>query len=432
MSNTTTIIPSLPHIDVQTEISNLIKIISDSKIITHHRISHRKDAKRPRKPRKENQITPSNLRPHVLASERILKWSTPQSTTFKKSLAFTYPRLDPTRSFEVMFLSLDEATRSGYGSGLLRFTQFCDNHRIPETSRMPASESLLVLFAADAAGQISPSTLNTWLAGLHFWHIVNGATWHGGERLTQIRKGVRKLTPTTSKRKKRPPVTAEHLYALRRGLDLTNSFDASVWAVACVAFWSCCRLGELLIPSPNAFDPVKHAARGADLTFGSINDTNYASLHIPWTKTTGVEGAIISITSRDDPSCPLAALEHHLQCNRDIPASAPFFSYRTGAGSWSPMTKGWFLMRCNQIWSAVGLAEMPGHGFRIGGATHLLLSGVPPDVVAVQGRWLSRAFLEYWRRVESILPLFISKAGVASRIEALSSAMDTYRRKHKL
>ncbi|KAG1842574.1 hypothetical protein C8R48DRAFT_38081 [Suillus tomentosus] len=45
---------------------------------------------------------------------------------------------------------------------------------------------------------------------------------------------------------------------------------------------------------------------------------------------------------------------------------------------------------------------MPGHAFRIGGATELLLQGVHPDVVSSQGRWTSRSFLEYWRRIETI------------------------------
>lgn len=52
------------------------------------------------------------------------------------------------------------------------------------------------------------------------------------------------------------------------------------------------------------------------------------------------------------------------------------------------MTKGWFMARCNEIWVAAGLPDMPGHGFRIGGATHLLLMGVAPDLVAAQGRFV--------------------------------------------
>jgi hypothetical protein len=76
---------------------------------------------------------------------------------------------------------------------------------------------------------------------------------------------------------------------------------------------------------------------------------------------------------------------------------------------------------------------MPGHAFRIGGATELLLEGVHPDVVATQGRWKSRAFLEYWRQIESILPLFISTAiNSPLAISRLESTMLSFQRSHSL
>ncbi|KDR79126.1 hypothetical protein GALMADRAFT_243004 [Galerina marginata CBS 339.88] len=235
------------------------------------------------------------------------------------------PESHLTHLFEVMAFSLDQSTRESYAAGLLRFTQYCDSLNISEHKRMPASEILLASFIASHAGKIASSTVDTWLAGLHFWHTLS------------------------SQLAKRPPVTIEHLYALGSGLDFTNAFDAAVWAIACIAFWCCCRLGELL-------------------SFGEVNGTEYASCRIPWTKTTLREGAMLSITARDDPS------------------NAPFFSFETAHGGWAPMTKGWFLSRCNEVWVAAGLPEMPGHSFRIGGATHLLLMGVAPDLVAVQGR----------------------------------------------
>jgi hypothetical protein len=64
--------------------------------------------------------------------------------------------------------------------------------------------------------------------------------------------------------------------------------------------------------------------------------------------------------------------------------------------------------------------------FRIGGATELLLRGTPPDVVAMQGRWKSRAFLEYWRKINSILPVFITSAFSDSRIMMINSSMNTF------
>jgi hypothetical protein len=121
---------------------------------------------------------------------------------------------------------------------------------------------------------------------------------------------------------------------------------------------------------------------------------DYATFHVPWTKTTREVGADITITGISEPTDPVVALRHHLQANSSVSPEAPLFAFETADGSWSPVTKGWFLERVNGIWSNVGLLNILGHGFRIGGATELLLQGTPPDIVATQGRWKSRAFLE--------------------------------------
>ncbi|GLB38818.1 hypothetical protein LshimejAT787_0506830 [Lyophyllum shimeji] len=388
----------------------------------------------PRKPRKDAHITPSFHRPHVLASERVLRWTTPHSEQFQASIEAELPNPAILKLFKVMLFSLDENTRSNYGAGLLRFTQYCDTHHIPEHSRMPASELLLSAFSASAAGSASESALNNWLAGLQYWHVVNGAPWHGSDMLHHVRRGFAKLVPPSSKRAKRPPVTIEALIALRSGLDLSNAFDAAVWAVASVAFWSCCRLGELIIPSQKLFNPSKHVARNmlpihiSRLSSGAEHST----FHIPWTKTTAQEGADISVTARDHLTCPLSALRHHLAANTAIPSTAPLFAFETADGGWAPMTKPWFMDRCNAVWVAAGFPSMPGHAFRIGGATELLLQGTDPNVVATQGRWQSRAFLEYWRRIDAILPLFISNAANSHRARGLEAIMDTYARSHRL
>jgi hypothetical protein len=191
--------------------------------------------------RKDARVTPSSYRPNVLASERVLRWTTPHSDQFQASLEVELPSSAILKLFQVMLFSLDENTRSNYGAGLLRFTQYCDAHSIPEHSRMPASENLLSAFSASAAGSASESALNNWLAGLQYWHVVNGAAWHGSDMLHHVRRGFAKLVPPNSKRAKRPPVTIEALVVLKSGLDLSNAFDAAVWAVASIAFWSCCR-----------------------------------------------------------------------------------------------------------------------------------------------------------------------------------------------
>lgn len=326
-----------------------------------------------------------------------------------------------------MLFSLDKSTHSVYGAGLLRFTQYCDSRNVPEHLRMPASEILIAGFATVmAAGKVSQSTLNSWLAGLHFWHTVNGAPWHGHDMLRTVKNGIAKLVPDCSKRAKRPPVTLEHMHALTKGLDLTNSFDSAVWAVACIAFWSCCRLGELVIPSRDGFDREKHVSGATEISFRTGATVSSASFHIPWTKTTHHDGADIIITKIDDPSDPEEAFSHHRQVNRDIPPNAPLFSYRTAGGEFAPMTRDWFLQRCEEVWECAGLPKRAGHTFRIGGATELLLRGTPPDVVAVQGRWKSRAFLDYWRQIEGILPLFITNSFRSDRVALVVRAMTDF------
>ena len=66
-----------------------------------------------------------------------------------------------------------------------------------------------------------------------------------------------------------------------------------------------------------------------------------------------------------------------------------------------------FLDRCNEIWSSTSLNCLGGHSFHIGGTTHVLLIGMDPFIVMVQGRWKSTAFLEYWHNCEDIILTFI-------------------------
>lgn len=334
-----------------------------------------------------------------------------------------------------MIRSLDTDTRSNYGAGLLRYTQFCDSIFIPEAERMPAAEALLSQFTAAFAGTTSAKTLNNWLAGLQFWHVINGAQWQGAQLLHHTRRGFSKMVPSSSRRAKRPPVTIDALCILFDNLDLTLPFDAAVSAVALIAFWCCCRLGELVIPSINVFDPSKHVSRSvtpiSSFEVMDKHNSQAAVFHIPWTKTTMERGADISLTSREHRTCPLRALEQHLLTNSGIPEGAPLFAYLTDSG-WSPMTRPAFLARCNEIWMSQGFPNMPGHAFRIGGATELLLQGVHPDVVSTQGRWSSDAFLEYWRRIDTILPLFIASSANTQRLADIDRVMDSFAQRHHL
>ncbi|RDX48815.1 hypothetical protein OH76DRAFT_1351914 [Lentinus brumalis] len=388
--------------------------------------------RKPRRPKAGNEIRPSPLRPHVLAEDRILKWRTPAGWQYRTKIASVITQEGADAVFELVLAGLEPDTAKNYGAGLLRFTQFCDELGIQEEGRMPAPEYLLAAFLARHAGTVQHKTMGNWLSGLRIHHAVNGASWSGDMLVKYAKKGAKKLNPPSLP--KRPPVTLEHMEALLNGLDLANTFDAAVFALASTAFWGCRRLGELLIPSRKAFRPDRHVARSAKVGYRSIpNGTRYAIFHIPWTKTTASEGADIILTGISGFLDPVTALRHHLNINSTVPGVAPLFAFEDGEdGAWRPMTRDVFLRRCNTIWSSTGMENLSGHCFRIGGATELLLRGIHPDVVSALGSWKSRAFLDYWRKIESIIPLFISQASDPSRLQLMRTSMDNFRRRHSL
>ncbi|KAG2050396.1 DNA breaking-rejoining enzyme, partial [Suillus hirtellus] len=369
------------------------------------------------KPKIGNELSVSAFRPH--------------SDSFHLSALEQLPLNDILQLFDVMLVSIETKTRENYGASLLRFHQYCNSRHIPEHHHMPASDFLLASFIASWAGKVAATTAQNWLAGLHFWHNLHSTPWFRHSILHSATAGLTKVVPNSSRRPHHPPVTLEHMHALFCGLDLSNTFDVSVFTVACTAFWSCCRLGELIVVNTSLFNPSRHVSHSSPFACHSPPDgVKYSVLHIPWMKTSHIEGADIIISSLDDITNTYTAVNHHLAANAVVPLDTPFFAYETTDGGWAAMTKPWFLARCNQVWRSANLLELTGHCFRIGGATELLLHRVPPDIVAVQGQWKSRAFLEYWHKIESILPLFVTSSFLDSCTAMINSSMDSYTRRY--
>ncbi|KAI0309878.1 hypothetical protein OF83DRAFT_1179123 [Amylostereum chailletii] len=204
----------------------------------------------------------------------------------------------------------------------------------------------------------------------------------------RVLSGVAKLVLPSSSRDQRLPITYKYIVARRDGLDLGNSRDAAVWAITSIAFWECCRLGELLIPSVNTFDAEQHVAGGTDANVKyscAISDElPYATFRIPWTKTKHRAGAEIKLTDIPDETLPVQALRNHLRVNKDIPDGAPLFAFKTEEG-WAPIILPWFKKICNKIWQDAKLdCIKTGHSFRIGRATEWLLRGLEPNMLLLR------------------------------------------------
>ena len=175
------------------------------------------------------------------------------------------------------------------------------------------------------------------------------------------------------------------------------------------------------------FEPKIHISRSARIKRGTAsNGSAFTNLTIPHTKTKP-DGDDICMTDTLCDCSPTYAFDHHLRSNSAVPGDTPLFTFETGVGTWSPMRRTWFLSCCAAIWDHVGLQSIKGHGFRIGGTTHLLLLGVDLWVVMVQGRWSSQSFLGYWHKCEEILPLFIGSSFHSH--DSIVSAMASFKKR---
>ncbi|KAF7373704.1 hypothetical protein MSAN_00581400 [Mycena sanguinolenta] len=366
-----------------------------------------------RRPAARNVLAPSVFRPHVPADRRILLWTAPYSMRAHSALAAHRIPLDSqSKLFETLLGAHVPETLESYGAGLLRFHQFCDRLSIPESDRMPADRHLLSAFVADAAGSCTGKCIRNWLNGLHLWHTYNDAPWHGDEGWLPHLKRSADRAGLPFKRPPRGPVSNEHLRALRASLELDSPLGAATWAAALSAYRGCRRLGELLIRSTAKFSALRDTCRSTRVSRTAANGRVVLTIHLVWTKTTqnlGGECILTQVLGIDADLCPVWAFDNHLRINHSPPADTPLFAHRSASG-WRHLTKDAFIKASVAVFNAAGLERIFGHSFRIGGSLALLLDGVAPEVIMKLGGWTSLCFLIYWRRLERILPLAITRA----------------------
>ncbi|KAF7345904.1 hypothetical protein MVEN_01612500 [Mycena venus] len=375
---------------------------------------------KPRKPMPGNEISPSPFRPHVAANQRILLWTTPHSLIAQKQRDLEVSRRLQTKMLEDVLAATVDDTRQAYGAGLLRFNPFCNTEGIPEGRCMPASEILLGAFISNYSGTLSGKAIRNWINGLRLWHIYNHTEWHGKEGwIPAILKGADKKG-VSFKRPPRGPITLDHLRALRACLDLSRPRDAAIWAAALAAFWGCRRLGELLIKSLSKFRLDHDVARSTRMS-RSKGVVQLSVFIFPGLKLREYWAGEAILTSTDDEFCPVWAIDNHLAINHSPVHDTPLFSFRDDSGNWTPLVKQSFLDFSSSIYKSQGLENVFGHSYRIGGSLQLLLDGVAPEIVMKVGGWTSLCFLIYWRRLEKVIPLHISKAWDA-KIRAFASS----------
>ncbi|KAK4700457.1 hypothetical protein P7C70_g5792, partial [Phenoliferia sp. Uapishka_3] len=123
------------------------------------------------------------------------------------------------------------------------------------------------------------------------------------------------------------------------------------------------------------------------------------------TKTKKELGETVGISELgvDHLACPVAWLKRHVAAGNIVGLAEGLCTRARSKGQRFVLTKDVWIQQTNELLALCGLPPLQGHSVCIGGATQLLMNGVPPEVVKVQGRWASNACQVYWRYVTVIL-----------------------------
>ncbi|KAJ7587952.1 hypothetical protein C8J56DRAFT_827208 [Mycena floridula] len=390
---------------------------------TRHIPSYRQAKEKVTKRRQENRNGPFSLFRSSVEDNASRKPEA-SKTPFRDSLsssdkAFLKSLVDASsrKVNETLDKAVGEGASRKFTTNLKQYFIWASTKGIPKHLLLPPAEELVCAWVADMAGRIAGPTIRGKVSALRNWVVFEGEEWSGGEMLEALMKGAHKATPDSSFQEKREPVTMEMIQALVEDLDRSDPAQICTLFMAVLAFYSQCRLGELLHTNQNtaSFNP-KH-----NPTFGAIKRARSSDskiIHLPKTKTKGLRGDDALIPKRrKDASDPINLLDEHAKVN-ELSKDDPLASYLED-GVRKTLTKDKMLKICNKVWEKRGIERITGHSFRIGGTTFYLMEGFNPDVIKQLGRWDSDSFLRYWRNLDVIARNFIE--GLAQRDMAPSS-----------
>lgn len=115
----------------------------------------------------------------------------------------------------------------------------------------------------------SVATMYKYLAAVRAWHIAQG--WPAPlsdddhKRPEFSVRGMAKMQGSRRRRPPRPPVTLPMLRSLKLHLNLSNSFDACIWAMVTSSFFGLMRFGEVSVPSRSSYTKERYLSRASCL-----------------------------------------------------------------------------------------------------------------------------------------------------------------------
>lgn len=190
--------------------------------------------------------------------------------------------------------------------------------------------------------------------------------------------------------KQKLPFSAEHLLMFYNVLDFREVQQLAAWCAMLLAFFGCFRASNLVPPSKNKFDPLKHL-KVNDIKFNGdivlvyykFSKTNQSSAKVSWVPIFAVKDVRFN-------------LKMHLKMLFDVAqphAEAPLFSY-TRKEFHSKMSLVRTLDKC-LFETGLSLADYSWHSFRRGAAVFAFELGLSDTAVQLLGDWASPAFQNY-------------------------------------
>lgn len=273
----------------------------------------------------------------------------------------------------------------------LAYFEFCNKVSIQP---VPLSQADLGRYIAYLSRRLCFSSVRQYLNVVRLIHVEAGFAnpLDGNWYISSILKGVRRVKGDSASQKL--PVTLPLLRDIFKRLNVLSSFDRSFWAACLVAFFSFFRKSNLLIQSPESFDPSRHlCASDASFTQDGV------VLTVRWSKVIQFKERTLEIPLPQVPDslfCPSTALlSVFLDC--PMPSSpVPLFRYKDGLRH-RPLTQMLFTSKLQSCLVELGIGPQnySGHSFRRGGASFAMQCGLPVDLIKIQGDWSSNACERY-------------------------------------
>ncbi|KAK4700190.1 hypothetical protein P7C70_g6062, partial [Phenoliferia sp. Uapishka_3] len=327
---------------------------------------------------------PSHRRCHVAEP--------PAGTTIRPTSGHVWSTTSDEQRALALMVGGGKNDMSGMGYALKCSHTWATLERVPDNLRFPLHTEVAERYVQSLVGTMAIKTIKARISKLRGWHQYHNVRWEVDEScLVYPLKTATTLQP--HKNLKREPLLSTHLKLIIPHLNMNNSFDVAFKAAMLVGHRGLLRTAEFLAKKTNPADLDRKRLMTASCIKKKVTrDGTVIGLeaHLPWDKASKSTGAVASILPIDgDITCPVAALRDHFTRNNVKPDEYTFTyvsSIGNRSGKRTMLTKDAFMKRLNYILvDVLGLKELKGHSLRIGGATQLLMNGIPPMVVQALG-----------------------------------------------